>query len=233
MSTGSTSVVDTSQNLEITRIFNLISDHPNKIIVDVGANDGHHLSNSYPLIQLGWSAVLLEPNPLTYQKAAKLHEGNPRVAALNLAASNWNGEANLYADSGGFEGDSTSSTLEIGSNEFTDKHIKKDVYIKTRVATLSSLLGAFSNIPRNFCLLSVDTEGHDLEAIAGLNLSEYRPAYIITEKHFYDFPKALKKQQLLTHHGYACLTIRGSNEIWINTECEYVRAKVGLLHHVA
>ena len=31
--------------------------------MDIGANDGFLSSNSYLLVQLGWSTVLIEPNP--------------------------------------------------------------------------------------------------------------------------------------------------------------------------
>ena len=34
-----------------------------RIVVDVGANDGFLSSNSFNLAALGWSTVLVEPNP--------------------------------------------------------------------------------------------------------------------------------------------------------------------------
>jgi hypothetical protein len=43
------------------RSLNVLSDPKNQLVVDVGANDGLLSSNSFNFVQLGWSAVLVDP----------------------------------------------------------------------------------------------------------------------------------------------------------------------------
>ena len=45
-----------------------------RLVVDVGANDGFLSSNSYNLVRWGWSAVLVEPNPEMLALAKKAQD---------------------------------------------------------------------------------------------------------------------------------------------------------------
>ena len=55
-----------------------------------------------------------------------------------------------------------------------------------------------STIPRDFGLLTIDTEGHDFQVLRGANLTRYRPRVIITEKN----PDDEEKFAYLRAHGY-------------------------------
>jgi hypothetical protein len=66
-------------------------------------------------------------------------------------------------------------------------------------------------IPRDFGLLSVDTEGMDYEVLLGLNLPTWRPRIIITEDYA---PKDLAKFNHLREHGYRLRAQPLGNTIW-------------------
>lgn len=63
------------------KIFEIIGTR-NKVMVDFGAGDGHHISNSYNLIHnLGWRGVLIEPGP-QYEKLHALYEKRSDVVTI-------------------------------------------------------------------------------------------------------------------------------------------------------
>jgi FkbM family methyltransferase len=150
-----------------------------RTVVDVGANDGFYSSNSYPFIARGWRALLIEPHPDAFQKAKQLHRKRTQVSLLNAACSDRAGELELQtyaADDGGshsFLGESSAGSKNSVRPPGEAVHVQ--------VHRLETLLDEF-NIPQDFGLLTIDTEGHDFQVLRGANLTRYRPRVIITEK---------------------------------------------------
>jgi hypothetical protein len=62
--------------------------------VEFGAWDGKHLSNTYKLMQEGWSGVFIEGSPLRHVDLMKTYEGNPKAHCI-CAFVNFEGENNL------------------------------------------------------------------------------------------------------------------------------------------
>lgn len=54
---------------------------------EIGANDGTTLSNSRLLIENGWSALLVEPNPFAFAKLLERYLGHPRVTCVPVAVA--------------------------------------------------------------------------------------------------------------------------------------------------
>lgn len=221
---------DTSQDYLITRILPVIINHPAPIVIDVGANDGKNLSNSYGFLDIGWKAILVEPNPITMNKAKELWKNNSNVLFYDMALSNYKGKTKLFADTEGFEGPSFSSTIDTHSNEWSDTTIDRSKHIEVDVDILSNMLNKVENFPINFALLSIDTEGQDYEVLQGL--SHYRPSMILTERSMWNLDKAAKKQQLLIGYGYISAYHIGCNEIYVNSNCEFIRSKTKELSHL-
>jgi FkbM family methyltransferase len=208
----------------------VIIDHPVPVVIDVGANDGKNLSNSYGFLDIGWKAILVEPNPITMNKAKELWKNNSNVLFCDIALSNYKGKTKLFADTEGFEGPSFSSTIDTHSNEWSDKTIDRSKHIEVDVDILSNMLNKEENFPINFALLSIDTEGQDYEVLQGL--SHYRPSMILTERSMWNLDKATKKQQLLIGYGYISAYHIGCNEIYVNSNCEFIRSKTKELSHL-
>ena len=180
------------------------------VVVDVGANDGLYSSNSYPFIKRGWRAILIEPDPSTFAKASKRHVGNRQVTTLNLACSDEAGALPLIL-SGEADGGSHSALDSTGGHAPAGKPATNSVMVK--VELLEKVLDQ-QQVPLNFGLLSVDTEGHDYRVIRGLNLSRYRPRVIITERYEND---AINLEQL-RQHGYQLQHTLEYDTIWTDTK---------------
>jgi FkbM family methyltransferase len=216
---------DTSQSREITKLWPLLSEYPVRHVVEVGANDGFTLSNSYPLIIRGWSAVLFEPSPSPLFLLENRWRANPAVAVIGKAVSNMSGEATLRIDVQGIEGQNLFSTIEQEDNWFTDRFIG-DQTVTVQTTELSFELERL-NVPRDFGLLSVDAEGHDLQVLE--SLGEYRPAFIICERNIVDLKTSFKKQQLLTKLEYLMVGRVGCNEIYVDSNSTFIQQRIRLI----
>lgn len=217
---------DFSQSRESATLYKILEDYPEKIIVDVGSNDGLTFSNSYYFIRKGWKAILLEPAIKPFTTSKLLHRNMPTVEIYNAAASNVNGKARFYTDINGEEGSNLFSTLQADKNWFSESWVNFDSSLEVETLKIETLLQTHQ-IPREFALLSIDTEGHDLEVLQGMG--DYKPAIIISERHITNFKTALMKQELLVKLGYLYAGRIGCNEIYIDTESVYLKNRIQTL----
>src|SRR5687768_5951564 len=76
-----------SQNNEQQIILNYFQNQTFKdlAVLDLGANDGITLSNSYAILSLGASGDLVEPSPTVFPKLNDLYKNNPNVKCHNVA----------------------------------------------------------------------------------------------------------------------------------------------------
>ena len=178
-----------------------------RTVVDVGANDGFYSSNSYPFIARGWQALLIEPHPAAFQKAKQLHRKRKQVILLNAACSDRDGELELqtYAEDDG--GSHSSLGESAGGIQDTTRAPAESFHVK--VHRLETLLDDF-HLPRDFGLLTIDTEGHDFQVLRGANLTRYRPRVIITEKN----PDDEEKSSFLRAHGYQLHIDLNYDTVW-------------------
>jgi hypothetical protein len=91
-----------------------------RLVVDIGANDGLLSSNSFNLAQLGWSTVLVEPNP----------------SQLSLAKSNQSPYIDVYST-----GSQTACYLEAAVTP-DDKDGTADLFLTSDAAGMESHLKA-------------------------------------------------------------------------------------------
>lgn len=161
---------DYSQFGEYTFLKEYFLDNPisSKVIVDVGAY-GKAGSNSYNfLAEDNWSGILIEPTKDRFKVVVEDFKGLD-VITLNLAISNYCGETTLYK-----------SKVGDGHNSLIDADHMVDSE-KVFVRDLPGILKE-NNIPEDFGILSVDTEGYDRLIINNLlKTSIYRPKIIISE----------------------------------------------------
>ena len=178
-----------------------------RTVVDVGANDGFYSSNSYPFIARRWQALLIEPNPEAFRKAQHLHRKRNRVTLVNAACSDQDGSLELQTF---VEDDGGSHSVLCGKpgspGETTYARGKK---ILVKVHRLEKLLQEF-HVPPGFGLLTIDTEGHDLQVLRGANLAHFRPQVIITEIN----PDDEEKFVFLREHGYRLHTELSYDTVW-------------------
>ena len=144
--------------------------------VDVGALHPINGSNTYHLYKKGWSGInfdLMKDNIRLF----KLFR--PRDISLNTAISSKSGFVNSYI----FDTGSGLNTLEKEWAEKWKKIINKDyTTVKVKKEKLTTLLKKY-NCPKNFDLLNIDVEGHEMEVIKGLDFRVYKPKIILIEIH--------------------------------------------------
>lgn len=199
-----------SQNGEAGVVAALVEPGWPQYLVDVGAHDGHSLSNSFGFLQIGWAGVLVEPLPQAYGRLAELYADRPDVRCVQAACAGSEGEMPLVV---GDDGPSPmTSTLRAGAGA------RGQTTVSVKVRTLTSLLDE-SGAPEDFSVLLVDAEGVDYEVLEGLEFSRYRPRVIVTEEDPVDTEQHDAKYRLLKERGYVLYTVVAAvNSIWVRTE---------------
>lgn len=161
----------------------VISDYFNSHIgtaISIGENDGKTLSNVLGLIEQGWSAYLIEPCLVPFNKMKELHKGNKSVHLFNYAIGLETGEADFY-ESGEHLGKGDTSLLST-LNESEIKRWKGTCEFKktkVKVKTFNDFLRD-SRIA-NCDLISIDCEGLDFDILKTIPLHKLSVAMIIIE----------------------------------------------------
>jgi FkbM family methyltransferase len=153
------------QGLEDMFLLNLFRGHAKGFFVDVGANDGVFISNTFALYRAGWRGICLEPNPVAF---AHLKTNRPGDTCLAIAAGRTRGQARLAWRPGITEGSRLGQ--EVGP---TDAAI-------VDVVPLTELLDAHG-APAEFELLCLDVEGFEMEVLNGLDFARFRPRVVVIE----------------------------------------------------
>lgn len=176
------------------------------VCVEVGANDGVADSTTLHFENLGWQCVLVEPNPelcglIREKRKAMLHE---------CAASNLTGMTTLYVAEGAERAHGVSTICEsheargrIESYGFTVRPIR------VRTQRLDDILES-SALRGNIDFISIDVEGHELEALQGMSLKRWSPKIILVEDNSNFQNAAVRKW--LEREGYSSFKRTGVND---------------------
>lgn len=197
---------DVSQYWEATKLIEYFKENPPKYryLVDVGASR-IELSNTYNLILVGWTGLLIEPMPtldtLDLWEKVSIFGIHRRNLLFGFAIADFNGESSWHVKE------------PIGHSSLI--HGPDDIILGSYsipVKTLPDVLDKYS-CPKDFDLLSVDTEGMDYRILKYMiDRSDYRPKVILHESSKPDDFSFLRVA------GYRPLFQTKGNEAW-----EYVR----------
>lgn len=155
-----------AQGLEDMYLHRLFGLDYKGIYVDVGANDGIFVSNTYSLYRQGWSGICIDPNPSAYDA---LIRHRPSDKCLNIAIGCQSGSAELAWEQNITEGSAISD-----GNVFHNRTCIVDLRPLTDVLIAN-------DIPLEFDLLSIDVEGMELAVLQGLDWKLYKPRVVIIE----------------------------------------------------
>jgi len=155
-----------------------------RYFVDVGANDGRILSNTWKLEEAGWQGVCIDPFPSNHGgRKCKLVKAAVAGSVRNITF--------LEAGTGGGIEDL------LGVNKaVVDK--KNAVHLTTR--TLEDILQEV-NAPSYIDYLSLDSEGSELDILSTFPFWKYRFGAVTIETNGEE-PKRNHIRQLMRYHGY-------------------------------
>lgn len=165
--------------------------------VEVGANRPRQESQTWHLEQLGWSGILIEPQPdlaeeLRRNRSAKV------VAVACSSPSNAGRLMRLHV----------AGALSSLDRDRMAPGAQPERIIEVPIRTLDDILIA-AEAPAQFAFLSIDVEGHELEVLSGFDLRRWRPSLILLEDHV----GSLDKHRFLKRAGYRLIR-RFENNGW-------------------
>lgn len=179
------------QDLHVLKFFR---NKKNFYFLDIGANDGKTLSNTYFLEkQYNWTGICSEPEPSMFKKLIKCRtvicDKNAVYNKSNLKLDFSNAGPNSL-----FSGITTDMSNKFGNN----LKIHEEVSVNT--ITLQDLLEKYKS-PNTIHYLSLDTEGSEYKILTSINFKIYKFMYINVE-HNYIEPQRTDIKNLLVNNGY-------------------------------
>jgi FkbM family methyltransferase len=189
-----------AQNGEDLLAWNYFERKSAGFFVEVGANHPTRLSQTWFLEQQGWSGILVEPLPACCEELRALRRSSRVVQA---AAGAQAGEAVLNV-----------AAADVWSHLGESKDMEVVARIPVAVRTLDDIL-AECQAP-HMDLLSVDTEGTELDVLRGLNLGKHRPSLLLVEDHM----DSLDVFFYLKRHGYKLIQRTPPNNWWVPAQAK-------------
>jgi FkbM family methyltransferase len=153
------------------------------VFVEAGANDGHLQSNTYYLERFcGWTGVLVEPIPELFE-ICRRERPNSRAFNCALVAPAAEGElipmtyGGLMSVVAGAQGSPHEDRAHAQAGNMNGWDVTYDVDVPGR--TLTSVLEEAG--VDHVDLLSLDVEGHEADALRGLDLDRFPPRLALIE----------------------------------------------------
>ena len=177
------------------------------LVIDIGANDGKRLSNSWTfIVENGWKGILVEPVPQSFEKMVDNYKQSAYQPTMgNFALSDTTGKQRMS-----IAGEDNMLSMFSPNEPITSDRLN---IIEVDCITPQELF-VTCNV-KDVGVLSVDTEGHDLPIIRSMmNETEVRPQIIITETWPHLMYDTIEKHSLMLREGYTKILHCGENEIF-------------------
>jgi len=158
-------------------------DRDGGFFVEAGANDGFTQSNTYWLERFrGWNGILIEPMPTHYEECRLERPGATIVNAALMPAA-------APGQTGRMQFGELKSSVHGTQPEGEQEWVKPGLVLGWRdphevevpARTLSSIIDEHD--APEIDLLSLDIEGFEPQALAGLDLDRHAPRWIVVEVH--------------------------------------------------
>lgn len=202
-----------SQHGDDDYIWKYFDKKKNGLIVEVGAFDGIHFSNSYSLENIGWRSLCMEPTPAMYKK---LIANRPNAECFNLAVvgdENINQIDFLSEELGLLSGVNIDVEDVKLRYERRGLEFKEPEKIKVNARTLNSIFHQLKVSPGEIDCITIDVEGFEMDVLRGFDLNVFKPQLIIIEANTSVHEKEITGY--LEQKNYLLLTKLGVNLIFI------------------
>ncbi len=175
------------------------------LYIEVGGNEPFNLSNTYMLYRRGWSGLVIEPILRLYNKHQRFR---PRDIQINAVASEKTGMLTFYEMIPFGLSTCDQHELECMLSAGSAYLLREYSVPSMTVADLYRKYLA----PRPVMLLTIDTEGHDMSVLRGVDWNEMHPEIIICEAN--DKSHKIELCQYLADYQYKCIKTLGCNLIF-------------------
>lgn len=183
--------------------------------VDVGANDPVLDSQSQHLESLGWTGLLIEPDP----DCCDLLRKNRTGTVVQMACSSpENAGRQLLLNRAGPHSSLEKTPIALG------------VVVRSTVAVQCEMLDTIltgHDVPVGFELLSMDIEGHEIAALSGFSFDKWRPQLVLLEDHV----THLDKHRLMQRNNYQLLMRTGLNSWYVPASFHYTHSLQSMLEY--
>src|SRR5688572_24675567 len=156
-----------SQNSEQEIIINLFKGKRNGTFLDIGANDGVTLSNTFALANnYGWTGLLVEASPKAYERLLKNYELIDRdIDFHNVAIGKEDGFLGFY-ESGQLLGKGDVALVSSGVKSELERWGSLEIPFELIAVPMTSVATMLSRSRHtHFDLLSLDIEGMELDVL--------------------------------------------------------------------
>ena len=140
--------------------------------LDIGAYDGRTFSNTYALLERGWSGVLVEPDPVSFAGCIR-NTAQMRVTLVHAALAAERGLVTLFSSGG----DALSTTHEPHRRRWQRAGVP---FVPMLVPTIT-IQDLLVQCPPPYEFVSLDTEGTNLSILRTLPLSSMGTRLICVE----------------------------------------------------
>lgn len=164
------------EDLFLWRVF---EGQPTGRYLEIGAFDGTTCAVSYPFECVGWTGLLVEPNPrhATLCRARRPHSTVVEAAASRRGSS---GTIRLRVPGGDAIG-GLSGFLETDTHGRDETLARRGVRPDEFEARLTTLADILDEHPGRLDFAVLDVEGHEPELLDGIDLARHRPRLFLIE----------------------------------------------------
>lgn len=200
-----------SQNNEQEIILNYFKDEIGTVL-DIGANDGKTLSNSYALIERGWNGLLVEASPKAFERLTCVHCVPDReVQLLNVAIGSKNGNIELN-ESGSLLGTGDTSLVSSTRQDEVDRWASLSIpFEKIIVPVIDFNTLMQRSIYDKFDFITIDIEGMEPEVVPQIFFTNLQTRMAIIE---WNGKNADLYDHFLLKHGLKLIHTNAENRIY-------------------
>lgn len=200
-----------SQHGEDVWLWDFFKKKRSGLFVEVGAYDGVTFSNTYFLESMGWSGILIEPNPENFGECKRQRPYSESIQAAVTNSGDAEVTLSVVSGTGGVDALSFTETTErhLSRVKNTGAHIKK---VKVPAKKLSDILLDLQ--PVDF--ISIDVEGGELDVLESLDFTRHAPTVFIIEDNSHGVDKTVEKY--LECRGFKFCKRLGANQVFIRAE---------------
>lgn len=167
-------VIHFSQEGEDILLERMFSGTPNGFFVDIGAHHPIRFSNTYWAYLKGWRGLNVDAAPGT---AEIFNQRRPKDITVEIGVSDHVGELEFHI----FDEPALNTMSGPRKRKLSESPYSLARTIRVPITTLSNLFDEFVPPGQVIDFMSIDIEGHEIQALTGNNWEKYKPRVLVVE----------------------------------------------------